>query len=308
MVVEFIVGIISAGIMLCIPYMVAGLGEMFGQKSGVFNLGVEGIMMVGAFFAFFTELKTGSSFLGFITAMLAGGLMGTIYAYLAITLRVVQGIAGIGLHLLGWGLASTFFRIYLGSITTIDGVQALNIPFLSNIPILGELFFKHNIMVYIGFALVPLSWYALNKTAWGLKVKAVGTKPRAADTVGINVNAIRYQCVILGGIMAGLGGAYITLCQTQIFTDNITAGRGFIAVALVYFGKWKPKGVMFGALLFSLAHALQRSLQVYGIDFPYELAIMIPYVLVIVVLAFSSKSKHVKPADLGIPYNRESRL
>ena len=108
--------------------------------------------------------------------------------------------------------------------------------------------------------------------------------------------------------MAGLGGAYITLCQTQIFTDNITAGRGFIAVALVYFGKWKPKGVMFGALLFSLAHALQRSLQVYGIDFPYELAIMIPYVLVIVVLAFSSKSKHVKPADLGIPYNRESRL
>lgn len=308
MIIEFLLGIASAGIMLCIPYLIASLGEMFNQKAGIYNLGVEGIMMAGAFIGFFTELKTGSSFKGFLAAMVIGALFGLFYAFLTIKLQVIQGIAGIGLHLLGWGLTSTLFRVFVGSITTIEGLNPVKIPFLSDIPYIGPLFFSYNIMVYIGFLLVPLSWYVLYKTPWGLRVRAVGTKPRAADTLGVNVERTRYQCVILGGIMAGLGGAYLTICQTQIFTDNITAGRGFIAVALVYFGKWKPRGIMTGALLFSLAHALQRSIQVYGIKFPYELAVVIPYILVIVVLAFSSKTKHLAPEDLGNPYDRESRV
>lgn len=304
----FIFGIITMGIMLCIPYLIASLGEMFNQKAGIYNLGVEGIMMLGAFVAFLGELKTGSSIVGFAAAIIVGGLFGLFYGYLTINLQVIQGIAGIGLHLLGWGIASTLFRVLVGSITSIKGLEPLNIPVLSNIPILGDLLFNYNIMVYIGFLMVPLTWYVLYKTPWGLRVRAVGTKPRAADTLGVNVEKTRYQCVVLGGMMAGLGGAYLTICQTQIFADNITAGRGFIAVALVYFGKWKPKGIMFGALLFSLAHAFQRSIQVYGIKFPYELAVIIPYVLVIVVLAFSSKTKHLAPEDLGNPYDRESRV
>lgn len=308
MVIEFIVGILSAGIMLSIPYMIAGLGEMFVQRSGIFNLGVEGIMMLGAFIGFFIELKTGSSFGGFLGAMLVGGLMGVLFALLSVTLRVIQGIAGIGLFMFGWGVASTLFRVYVGGVTTIPGLNAINIPVLSDIPILGPIFFQHNILVYIGFLLVPLCWYLLDKTAWGLKVRAIGTMPRAADTLGVNVERTRYQCLIIGGVLAGLGGAYLSICQTQIFADNITAGRGFIAVALVIFGKWKPVGVMWGALLFSLAHALQRSIQVYGFDFPYEFAVITPYLLVIAVLALSFKSKMMGPTELGIPYDRESRI
>lgn len=311
MLFEIITGIIAAAIPLSITFVLVGIGEMFNQKAGVFNLGAEGIMMVGAFLGFFVEhsmkSSTGSSFLGMLAAIAVGALMGAIMAVISVKFKAEQGIAGIALFMLGWGVAGMLFRVYIGGTTSIEGLKAFDLPLLSKIPIIGSILFSHNIMVYITFLLVPLSWYLLNKTAWGLKVKAVGTAPRAADTMGVDVDWIRIQCVVVGGAMAGLAGAYLSICQTHMYADNITAGRGFIAVALVYFGKWKPTGILWGALLFSLAHSFQRSIQVYGIDFPYEIAVVFPYLLVIVVLALSGKSNIMAPAVLGRPYYREQR-
>ena len=156
--------------------------------------------------------------------------------------------------------------------------------------------------------LVPACWFLLYKTPWGLKVRAVGTHPRAADTMGIHVDRIRYQALMLGGAMAGLAGAYLSLCQAKMFSDDLVAGRGFIAVALVYFGRWSPLGILGGALLFSIAQSFQLSMQVWGIKFPYEFAVMLPYVLVIVVLAVARKARQLGPTDLGKPYNREMRF
>lgn len=308
---EIIIGIISAAIPLSITFVLVGLGEMFNQKAGVFNLGAEGIMMVGAFVGFYVEYSmssgTGSSFLGMVAAIGVGALMGALMGVICVKFKAEQGIAGIALYMLGWGIAGMLFRVYIGGTTCIQGITAIDIPALTDIPVLGPIIFNHNIMVYITLLLVPLSWYLLNKTAWGLKVKAVGTAPMAADTMGVKVDRTRMQCVILGGAMAGLAGAYLSIAQTHMYADNITAGRGFIAVALVYFGKWKPSGILWGALLFSLAHSFQRSIQVYGIDFPYEVAVVFPYILVIIVLAFSGKSKIMAPAVLGKPYYRELR-
>jgi simple sugar transport system permease protein len=307
MILESLIVIISSAIPLSVSFILAGLGEMFNQRSGIFNLGVEGMMLLGAFVGFFTVYRLDNNLLGLLAAMLVGGLMGLVMAVITVTFKATQGIAGIGMYMVGWGLSGTLFRNYVGGITSIEGIRASKIPVLSNIPVLGPIFFEHNPLVYFAFFLVPVAWYVLFKTAWGLKVRATGTTPRAADTLGISVERVRYQCVILGGVMAGLAGAYLSICQTHMFADNITAGRGFIAVALVYFGRWHPVGVMGGALLFSLAHSLQRSIQVYGINFPYELAVIFPYVLVIVVLALSYKSKNLGLTALGKPYEREFR-
>jgi simple sugar transport system permease protein len=308
---EIIIGIISAAIPLSITFVLVGIGEMFNQRAGVYNLGAEGIMMVGAFLGFYVEYVMqsgpGSSCLGMVAATAAGAIMGGIMALVCVTFKAEQGIAGIALYMLGWGIAGMLFRVYIGGTTSIVGLKTIHLPWLTDIPVLGPILFSHNVMVYITLLIVPFSWYVLHNTAWGLKVKAVGTAPRAADTMGIKVDRTRIQCVVLAGAMAGLAGAYLSICQTHMYADNITAGRGFIAVALVYFGKWKPSGVLFGALLFSLAHSFQRSIQVYGIDFPYEVAVVFPYLLVIVVLAFSGRSKSMAPAVLGKPYYRELR-
>lgn len=308
---EIMIGIISAAIPLSITFVLVGIGEMFNQRAGVYNLGAEGIMMVGAFLGFYVEYVMqsgpGSSFLGMLAAIAVGAHMGAIMWLVCVTFKAEQGIAGIALYMLGWGVAGMLFRVYIGGTTSIVGLKAVDYPLLTEIPVLGPLLFSHNVMVYITLLIVPFSWYLLNKTAWGLQVKAVGTAPRAADTMGVKVDRTRFQCVVLAGAMAGLAGAYLSICQTHMYADNITAGRGFIAVALVYFGKWKPSGVLFGALLFSLAHSFQRSIQVYGIDFPYEVAVVFPYLLVIVVLALSGRSNVMAPAMLGKAYYRELR-
>lgn len=304
---DFLVGIILGGIPLSVSLIFAGLGEMFTQRSGVFNLGVEGIMMLSAFLGFFIEFSIGSSIIGILAAMAGGALMGLLMGLVSVTFKAPQGISGIGLFMLGWGLSGTLFRVYVRGITPIDGIGNVFIPFLSDIPVIGSILFSQNPLVYIAFLLAPAASWLLFKTSWGLKVRTVGTTPAAADTVGINVVKIRYQCLIIGGTMAGLAGAYLSICQVHLFTDNITAGRGFIAVALVYFGRWKPLGIIGGALLFSMAHSFQRLIQVYGINFPYEIAVIIPYVLVIAVLALTWKSQSLGPLSLGKPYDREFR-
>ena len=310
----FVYNILLLGVPFSVALLLASLGEMFNQRAGLFNLGCEGIMCMGAFLGFLPPyfLKDGplapyGILLGFAIAMVAGILLGLLFALVTVTFRAEQGIAGIGLQMFGWGVAGTLFRHFIGGVTGVEGMAAWAVPGLSRIPFLGDLLFNHNPMVYLAFLMVPGSWYLLFKTPWGLKVRAVGTAPRAADSMGINVNLVRYQALMLGGAMAGLGGAYLSLCQAKMFADDLVAGRGFIAVALVYFGRWNPIGIMGGALLFSLAQSLQLSIQVGGIKFPYEFAVMLPYVLVILVLSLTRKARMLGPSSLGIPYNREMR-
>jgi simple sugar transport system permease protein len=304
---------------LAVPFSVAillaALGENFNQRAGVFNLGCDGIMCMGAFLGFMVPslITTGplapyGNLLGLGGAAAAGVLMGLLFALVTVTFRASQGIAGIGLQMLGWGLSGTLFRHFVGGVTGVEGIKVMPIPFLSQIPFLGGVLFTHTPMVYFAFLMVPASWFLLHKTPWGLKVRAVGTHPRAADTTGINVNRTRYQALMMGGAMAGLAGAYLSLCQAKMFSDDLVAGRGFIAVALVYFGRWSPLGIMGGALLFSIAQSFQLSIQVMGIKFPYEFAVMLPYVLVIIVLALARKARQLGPTDLGKPYNREMRF
>ena len=311
----FIVNILSLGIPFSVALLIASLGEMFNQRSGIFNLGCEGMMAMGAFLGMLVPYTIGQgadvpgiyNYLGLLLASGVGALLGLFFGLVVVTFRAPQGIAGIGMQMFGVGTAGTLFRHFIGGTQSVPGINTAPIPGLSKIPILGTLFFNHNPMVYVAFLFVPIAWYVLFKTPWGLRVRAVGTHPRAADSIGIQVNKVRFQALAVGGALAGLAGAYLSLCQVKMFSDEIIAGRGFIAVALVYFGHWHPVKIMAGALLFALAQALQLAIQGLGIDFPYEFLVMLPYVLVIVVLAFSRKSQKTGPSALGKPFNREIR-
>ncbi|WP_320121746.1 ABC transporter permease [uncultured Sphaerochaeta sp.] len=313
---NFIVNILSLGIPFSVALLIASLGEMFNQRAGVFNLGCEGIMAMGAFLGMLVPYSIGQggptsgmyNVLGLGLAMVVGALFGIFFAFVVVTFRAPQGIAGIGLQMFGVGTAGTLFRHFIGGTQSVPGIGNLPIPGLSKIPFIGPIFFSHNVLVYLAFLFVPLAWYILFKTPWGLRVRAVGTNPRAADSIGIQVNRVRYQALAVGGALAGLAGAYLSLAQVKMFSDEIIAGRGFIAVALVYFGHWHPVKIMGGALLFSLAQALQLAIQGQGINFPYEFAVMLPYVMVIIVLAFSRESQLLGPTSLGKPFNREKRI
>ena len=203
----------------------------------------------------------------------------------------------------GTGLSSLLFKTILdGTVLSISGFQNVPIPLLSKIPYIGDAFFNHNVMVYGAYLLVPLAALALYKTTFGLKVRAVGQNPQAADTLGVNVNLIRYCCVCAGGVLSGIAGATFTLANINMFQEKMTNGTGFIAVALVYFSGWKPQGVLAGALLFSFVNAFQLRMQVLGIEIPSDIAMMLPYLLTILTLVFV-KSRD-KPAALAVPYER----
>ncbi len=298
------VGMLASGVRLAVPYLYAGIGEMFGQRSGVLNLGVEGQMLMGAFAAFYVAMQTGNLWLGLLVAILVGGVMGVAMAFVSVTLRAKQGISGIGFFLFGLGLSDLLFQKMLGTVQTVSGFPRLAIPLLSEIPYIGEVFFRHNILVYGAYLLVPLAAFVMNKTTFGLKVRAVGENPEAADSLGVNVTRMRYTTVTLGGMFSGLAGASLSIALLNVFQQNLTSGLGFIAVALVYFGGWRPWGVLAGALLFSMVNALQLWVQVLGIPIPSEFAVMMPYVLTIVALVVAVQRVR-PPTALTKPFIRE---
>ncbi len=300
-----IVGMLTAGVRLATPFLFAGLGEMLSQRSGVLNLGVEGIMLVGAFVSFYAAYQSGNLYVGILAAMGAGAMMGLLTAFVSVTMKAVQGISGIGIHILGLGISGLFFRLTMGSIVTIRGFPRLRIPLLSRIPLLGQVLFSQNWMVYAALLLVPISWVVIYKTTFGLKVRAVGENPHAADSLGISVNGVRYVCVIIGSIMAALAGSFLTIGQHEAaFVNNIAAGRGFIAVALVYFAKWRPVGILGGAFLFSMIDAFQLRIQIIDIGIPYEIPVMLPYIVTILVLALSTRGRVMGPTALTKPFIR----
>jgi len=298
------IGILTSGVRLATSYLYAAIGETFGQMSGVLNLGVEGIMLVSAYAAYYVVLRTDNLWLGLLVAIIVGAAMGVAMAFISVTLKAEQGISGIGVFLFGLGLSDLLYRITVKSPQTVSGFPNLTFPVLTDLPIIGPILFNQNVLVYGAFALVPIAWFVLNKTTFGLKVRAVGQNPGAADTLGISVARIRYITVTLGGALSGIAGASLSIALLNVFQHNLTSGQGFIAVALVYFGGWKPFRVMLGCLLFSMVNALQLWIQVLNIPLPSDIALMMPYVLTIVALMFAARQMVTQPAALTKPFER----
>ncbi len=301
--IPVLLGIAYSAVRLATPYLYAAIGEMFSQRSGVYNLGVEGIMLMGAYTAFFVAMNSGNLWLGLLSAAVVGGLLGLMMAFISVTLHAEQGISGIGMYLFGLGLSSLLFKKTLGGVTSISGFSSVRIPLLGNLPIVGNALFNHSLLVYGAFLLVPIAAWVLNKTTLGLKIRAVGQNPEAADSLGVSVTRIRYFTVSLGGVLAGIAGASLSIALINLFQENMTNGQGFIAVALVYFGGWAPWGVLGGALLFSFVNALQLWIQVKGINLPSDIAVMLPYVLTILALTVAVRRAR-QPAALSRPFER----
>ncbi len=303
--VAIIVGILTSAVRLATPYLYAAIGEAFAQTSGVVNLGVDGIMLVGGFAAFLVALTTGSLWLAVLAAAFVGVLMGLLMSLISVTLKAEQGISGIGLYMFGLGLSSLLFKVLVGTVKTVPGFPTVKIPLLGDIPYLGPILFQHSVLVYGAFLLVPVAWWFLEKTTWGLKIRAVGQNPAAADSLGVDVNRTRYFSVCLGAALAGIAGASLSVALLNLFQENMTAGMGFIAVALVYFGGWRPLGILGGALLFSAVDAMQLWMQVLGVKIPSDVAVMLPYLLTIAALAFATNRTR-QPAALNVPFERGS--
>ncbi len=295
---------VASGIQLAAPFLLASLGETIGQRSGVLNLGVDGIMLLGAFTCYYVALETGSLPLAVLSGVVVGAASGLATAFISVTLRAEQGISGIGVYLFALGLTSLLFLKLVGSPLPIDQPGKIEIPYLSELPFVGKTLFQQDLLVYISFALVPVVAVVLNRTTFGLNVNAVGENPAAADSLGVSVTRTRYATVTIGSTLAGLAGATL-LVDVGIFQQNITNAAGFIAVALVYFGGWRPLGVMLGSLLYGMTQALVLSWKGLGI-IPVslsDLASAAPAVITVVALLTVAR-RFRQPAALATPYIR----
>jgi ABC-type uncharacterized transport system permease subunit len=295
---------IGAGIRYATSYLYAAIGETFGQRSGVLNLGVDGIMLLGAFSAYYVALKTGDLWLALLVAAVVGLFMGLAMAFASVTLQAEQGISGIGFYLFGLGMSDLLFQKLVGTPLPISGFPEVHIPWLSDLPVVGELLFSHSLLVYGAFLLVPIGTYVLNHTTIGLKIRSAGENPAAVDTLGVSVARVRYGTVMFGSMLAGIGGAALTT-ELGIFQQNLTAGQGFIAVALVYFGAWRPVGVMYGALLYGLVTSIVSQLKTLEIipRSVSDLASMLPALITILALVIAVQRER-QPAALTKPYER----
>ena len=292
------------------PLVFASLGGLFSERSGVVNIGLEGMMLMGAFFAIWGSDVTGSWFLGLAIGVGAGGLMGLLHAFFSITLQADQIVGGTAVNFLALGLTSyLFIKLYgsQGTPTDLSTIPNVSLDFLDRIPGVGsfldDVFGNLNLMIWVGIALVAVVWVAVFKTPLGLRLRSVGEHPRAADTLGINVYAIRYGAVMLSGMLAAAGGAYLSLGFVHTFERNMTAGRGFIALAALIFGNWRPVGAAAACLLFGFSSALGKALQEYSTSASY-LFEALPYVLTLVAVA-GVIGRSIPPASVGRPYKKQ---
>ncbi len=286
------------------PVLYATLGEIITERSGVLNLGLEGIMLVGACASVMVTFQTNSVVMGLLAALASGALLGLFHAIMSIYFRANQVATGIAMTIFGTGLSAFLGAPYVGK--QIQNISPFKVPVLGDVPILGPIFFSHDVLVYVTYFLVPILAFLLYRTRWGLALRACGEEPNSAAAAGIKVELIRYIATICGAALAGLGGAYLSLVYAQGWTENITAGRGWIAVGLVLFAQWNPWRAVLGAYLFGGAISLQLRLQAAGSDISPYLLGMVPYVLVIIVLTISTirqkKTPIGAPTALGLPY------
>lgn len=307
---EILIPILSAAIRSGTPILYATLGEILTEKAGVLNLGLEGLMLLGAFSGFSATMVTGNPWIGLAAAVCVGMAVSALHAFLCVTMGANQVVSGLAITMFGTGMSALLGKAYVGE--TIRGLGILPVPVLVKIPLLGPVLFNHDPLVYLSYVLVGLACWFISSTRWGLTLRAVGENPRAVDAAGLSVARLRYAYTMVGGGLAALGGAYLSVVYTQMWVEMMTAGRGWIAVALVIFGIWNPLRAAFGSYLFGGVGALQLRIQAAGTTVPAPLLLMLPYILTIVVLVGISvrKGKGIllgAPASLGQPFHREER-
>lgn len=304
-----VIAVLASAIRLATPLLLAALGGVFAERSGVTNIGLEGIMIIGAFFAVLFTHITGNPWFGVLAAIAFGMLTSSLLGVLAINLRGNQVIAGVAINLLALSLSAFLLElIWKRSGATPSVPQALTtnpdfLKFLEKIPVVGDMFSRFTPFIYIAFILVGVSYYVLFKTPIGLRIRAVGEHPRAADTVGIDVYKIRWMCVLISGAFAGLAGASLSIGTISLFREGMVAGQGFIALAAMIFGKWHPVGAMLACLFFGLASAIQILAQSIGINIAAEILLMVPYIATIIALV-GVVGKATAPAADGLPYEK----
>ena len=307
---NLLIAILSGAIVYAVSVLYAGIGETFTERSGVMNLGVEGIMLMGAMSGAFVAGKTQSLGLTMLVVVLVGAFLGLIFAFLTVTLQSDQTVCGMAMLILGTGL-SGFLGEGIASKPVNLKFPKLPIPVLSDIPVIGEIFFNQNILVYLMYIILPLATFYIYRTRWGMKLRALGENPAVLDAAGEKVFAMRYGYVIIGSAFMAVSGAFVSLAQTNVWQEGMTAGKGWIAFALVAFSAWNPAKLAMGAILFGFISNLGSNLQIYLPGVPTEIFSAMPYIATIIVLIVSTgnfRKKHTaEPAALAKPYDRESR-
>lgn len=306
---HFLIAVVIAAM----PLIYATLGELLCEKVGNLNLGVEGMMLMGAVMGFRVGLATNNPLFAVLAALIAGAIGAAMFAFLTVSLRANQVVTGLTLTIFGGGFAGLVGRDVVGvplAIGIRDSFDTIAIPLLSKIPLIGKPLFDQDILVYVGYLCVILMVFYFKKTRAGLNTRAVGENAAAADASGINVTLYKYANIIIGGALCGLGGAYMTLVTIPVWQENVVAGRGWIAVALVIFASWRPTKALLGALVFGALSILGYRLQAMGISVSQYLVDMIPYIatiLIVIISTHKNRKEDLPPADLGNPYFREER-
>ncbi len=306
----FAMSLFAGMIRVTTPLLFGALGELVTERAGIMNLSIEGNMLIGAFAGFLTAHQTGSLWLGVVVAVLAASLTGLLMAFMSTTLKVDQTVTGLAINLLASGMTFYLFRVAFQNVgsenlPSVPTFRTVSIPLLHDIPWVGRILFTQHALTYIAFLLVPVIAFFLYRTRYGLELRLMGENPRAADMRGINVTLRQYLATMFGAMMAGAGGAFLTLASAGLFVPQISGGRGFIAFALVIFGNWSPTRILLGALFFGLIDSLQLQLQAVGVSVPHQLLLALPYVLTILALLVNRRRTRA-PLALGVPYVREA--
>jgi simple sugar transport system permease protein len=300
--------ILTAAIKTGTPLLLVALGEMVCEKSGVLNLGQEGMMLMGAVCGFIAAFSTGSLMLGVLAAMAAGMLMSLLFGVISMHLRANQVATGLALTIFGTGLSAFVGSSYVGQ--TVKGFQGIQIPVLADIPFIGKLLFSHDLLIYVSWVLVLIVGWFCVRTRGGLILRAVGENPHNANAIGLPVLTVRYLAILFGGAMAGLAGSYMSLAYTPMWMENMTGGRGWIALALVVFASWKTKNLVLGAYLFGIASIMHLVLQGLGMKISSSLLAMLPYLATLVVMIFigSNRMKEKLSAPMSLGQTFDSRV
>lgn len=302
---SFLADFMISAIRMTTPLAFAGLSCMISERSGVFNIGVEGMMLSGAFVAAVGALFTGGAWIGVGFACIAGAMLGLLLAVLTVTLGANQIICGVMINILSLGLTSFLSRVIMGAAITekLPSFGKWSIPFLSEIPILGSILFQQSPLAYISYLIAGVLTLVLFKTTWGLHIRAAGEHPGALDTAGVNVPLVRYSCIIMSGVFAALGGAFLSVGVVRYFTENMSAGRGFIGLCIVILGKWHPLGALLAAFVFGAVDAFQLRVQAFQVGIPYQFLVMLPYICGLIAIS-GLVGKARSPEAVGKPYRK----
>lgn len=304
-----VISMLAATLRIATPLLLASIGELVVQRAGIWNLGVEGTMLMATYVAYTTALASDSLVLGVLAAIIAGVCMNMIMALAATTFKVNQFVTGLGLNLFAAGTTLFLYREALtlygsGNVPTIDPFDNLDIPLLSELPYLGPILFSQQFLTYFAFMMVPVIWFFLYRTRYGLEIRSLGENPKALDTKGLSVSARQYSALAFGGAMTGLAGAFLVLALTDRFVPGMTGGRGWLAVVIIIAGNWKPVPIMLAVLVFAFLEAFQLQAQGIGVQIPYQVLLALPYVVAIIaMMGFRMRSE--QPQHLGVPYHRE---